>query len=228
MPKSISIYIPDSLAELMNEYSEVNWSEIGRIAIEDYLNGRRRFERLGEEMQKHLEEVDKLEGKLTRLLDYEQNVREDYTTQTQFTTGGEKIICTVTSLSYFIKESELCLMIALENDLDWDVVLDRITFELQVTARGQDLLMRKQGIYAKKEMLHHDTTGFGARIYFDLNQKEVELFENIAELQKTGNQEYYHTVEMWVYCDSRDGVLRSWNQKSDDIIFYDNRQAMWE
>ena len=228
MPKSISIYIPDALAEKMDELSEVNWSEIGRVAIEDYINGRRRYERLGEEMQRHLEEVDKLEGKLSRLIEYEQKVRDDYTTQTIFTSGGDKIICSVTSLTYFIKESELSLVIALENDLDWDVVLDRIVIELQISAHGKELYFRKQGVYAKKEWLDHNTVGFGAKIYFDLNQKEIELFEEIAKLQKSGNQDYYYSVQMWIFCDSRDGVIQSWDTKSDEIIFYDSWQALFK
>ena len=228
MPKSISIYIPDHLVQKMDELSEVNWSEIGRVAIEDYINGRRRYETLGQEMQKHLEETDVLQAKLKRLIEYETNVRDDPTTQTMFTSGGEHIECTVTTLTYFIKESELSLVIALENNLDWDVVLDRITFELQITARGQDILIRKQGNFGRKETLSHDSTGYGATVYFDLNLNEIKLLEEIAEKQKAGNREFFYNVVMHIFCDSREGVLRGWNMKSDDIYFYENRQARYK
>lgn len=230
MPKSISIYIPDALTQKMDELSEVNWSEIGRVAIEDYIAGRRRYESLGEEMKKHLEKVDVLQARLSRLLEYEQDVRDDDTSQTMFTSGGDKIVCTVTDLTYFIKESELELMIALENLLDWDVILDRITFELQITSREQSgLLIRKQGNYGTKEYLSSNTVGYGARIYFDLNCKEIELLEEIATKQKDEKyRDHHYNVNMRIYCDSRKGVLQSFEFKSGELLVYENRQARFK
>ena len=104
MPKSISIYIPDHLAEQMETFSEVNWSEISRISIEDYINGRRRYENLGKIIEGYFEDIDKLKGKLERLIKYEQDVREGYTSQTMFTSGEDKIICSVTNLIYYIEK----------------------------------------------------------------------------------------------------------------------------
>jgi len=42
MPKNISIYVPDALLLKMERYQEVNWSEIARTAIEDYVSDRER------------------------------------------------------------------------------------------------------------------------------------------------------------------------------------------
>ncbi len=41
MPKSISIYIPDELADRMGKLPEVNWSEIARQCIENYIEQRK-------------------------------------------------------------------------------------------------------------------------------------------------------------------------------------------
>ena len=42
MPRNISIYVPDALLLKMERYQEVNWSEIARTAIEDYVSDRER------------------------------------------------------------------------------------------------------------------------------------------------------------------------------------------
>jgi len=42
MPRNISIYVPDTLLKKMKQYQEVNWSEIARTAIEDYVSDRER------------------------------------------------------------------------------------------------------------------------------------------------------------------------------------------
>jgi len=42
MPRNISIYVPDALLKKMERYQEVNWSEIARTAIEDYVSDRER------------------------------------------------------------------------------------------------------------------------------------------------------------------------------------------
>lgn len=42
MPRNISIYVPDALLQKMGRYDEVNWSEIARTAIEDYVADRER------------------------------------------------------------------------------------------------------------------------------------------------------------------------------------------
>lgn len=38
MPKNVTIYIPDEIAEQMLQYPEVNWSEVSRKAITEYMN----------------------------------------------------------------------------------------------------------------------------------------------------------------------------------------------
>jgi hypothetical protein len=40
MPKSISVYVPDDLVEKMDKLPEVNWSEIARQSIEEYIEKR--------------------------------------------------------------------------------------------------------------------------------------------------------------------------------------------
>lgn len=42
MPKSVSIYVPDELVGKMEKLPEVNWSEIARQSIEDYIEKRGR------------------------------------------------------------------------------------------------------------------------------------------------------------------------------------------
>ena len=40
MPRNISVYISDELDQKMKEFGEVNWSEIARQGIQDYIEGR--------------------------------------------------------------------------------------------------------------------------------------------------------------------------------------------
>jgi hypothetical protein len=40
MPKNVTIYIPDEIAEKMENFPEVNWSEICRKAVIDYIDTR--------------------------------------------------------------------------------------------------------------------------------------------------------------------------------------------
>jgi predicted nucleic acid-binding protein len=40
MPKNVTIYIPDQIAEKMEKFPEVNWSEICRKAVIDYIDTR--------------------------------------------------------------------------------------------------------------------------------------------------------------------------------------------
>jgi hypothetical protein len=40
MPKNITIAIPDELAEKVNQYPEVNWSQVARNCIETYIRRR--------------------------------------------------------------------------------------------------------------------------------------------------------------------------------------------
>lgn len=40
MPKNVTIYVPDELAKKMEELSEVNWSEVCRKAIAEYIKAR--------------------------------------------------------------------------------------------------------------------------------------------------------------------------------------------
>lgn len=37
MPKNVTIYIPEEIAEKMEKYPEVNWSEVCRRAVTDYM-----------------------------------------------------------------------------------------------------------------------------------------------------------------------------------------------
>lgn len=40
MPKNVTIYIPEEIAEKMEKYPEVNWSEVCRRAVTDYMTSR--------------------------------------------------------------------------------------------------------------------------------------------------------------------------------------------
>jgi hypothetical protein len=40
MPKNVTIYIPEEIAEKMEKYQEVNWSEVCRRAVTDYMTTR--------------------------------------------------------------------------------------------------------------------------------------------------------------------------------------------
>ena len=40
MPKNVTIYIPEEIAEKMEKYPEVNWSEVCRRAVTDYMTTR--------------------------------------------------------------------------------------------------------------------------------------------------------------------------------------------
>jgi len=53
MPKNVTIYIPDEIAEKMAQYPEVNWSEVCRRAITEYVNLRNLsdFEQLAEKLR---------------------------------------------------------------------------------------------------------------------------------------------------------------------------------
>ena len=46
MTKSITANIPDELHERMKEYPEVNWSAVTREAIENYIQMRKRIEKV--------------------------------------------------------------------------------------------------------------------------------------------------------------------------------------
>ena len=228
MPKSISIYIPDLLVEKMDTLPEVNWSEICRVAIEDYVTGRRRYDTLGEEMKKRLDSVDLLEARLRRLIEYEQEVRENDTSPTMFAPGGEEINCPGTTLTYCIKESRLDLVIELENDYDWDVVLDRITFDLQITSRKNGMLIHKKGSFVEKFLLSSNTGGYGATILLDINCNEINILKEIAKIEKSERErDYYYNITMKIFCDSRKGVLRTLDFISGDIYIYESMKARY-
>jgi len=62
MPKNITIYLPDKTAKEMKKYQEVNWSEICRSAILDYLKTRESINPRAEVKFSNLKKKERAEG----------------------------------------------------------------------------------------------------------------------------------------------------------------------
>ena len=67
MPRNITVYISDELTDRMKKRTEVNWSEIARQGIENYLTGRETKDELLETTAKILIRLDTVEVDLALL-----------------------------------------------------------------------------------------------------------------------------------------------------------------
>jgi len=133
MPKSISIYLPDQLVEKMDELREVNWSEIARQSIEEYITKRKRYDEIGLQIEKYLKEAEYLTYKL-------QKINEERGSPPLQLVLSNEITCTPVlrfwrgdSISKpLVGDQSVDIMFHIRNNSKEEVITDRIWFVLDI------------------------------------------------------------------------------------------------
>lgn len=195
MPKSISIYIPDELIEKMDEFPEVNWSEIARQAIENYISRRRRYDEVGSQVERHLKEAEYLTYRL-------QNALETGSLRPIQISRSDQISCE-SKLRFRKSDQDLDIVFYLQNLSEDDVVLDRIAYAIELTAQDGSVVEAFTGGYLRRMILRRGQQ-------FSCVEK---LRASVETLQKLGQMASKNEADIkWellgeVFFDSRKGFV---------------------
>ena len=195
LPKSISIYIPDELVKKMEEFSEVNWSEISRHAIEDYISGRRRYEKMGSELERTLNEYKFNISKLGELEDKKSRpiqiiFSEDIKFELKITPsqGTPKI-----SAAFSI-----------ENNTEEYIILDRVLYNVRIEIQNPPYWEKMQGSYLKKRKLQ-SAERMSVRQDLDIS---FDIYSRLSETASMNENDINFEVDFTSYFDSGKGIIR--------------------
>lgn len=208
--KNISIYVPDDLAEKMERFPEVNWSEIARRGIEDYVKGRKRREqmlRTLDELHFRLEEVRRLRDDLMhRRKTIPAHIKE---------TEEIKVITRLHSIiSAESPQARLDFRIS-NREYGSDVILDRLLYKLEILVEGRSIMKVSGNYLEKKEVF------FGkGRVGLDVKTiLPVEVCHKIHEMASPKESDVMWLIDGKVFLEGPEGTLVTYFSETKEMAF---------
>ncbi len=208
MPKNISIYIPDELLKRMNKFQEVNWSEIARDAIVDYLDGRIRIDERLRESDQYLNELRMIRNQFMHNLDNFENLQR---MEKAFElTYADNMKVDVSIGLRTVSQIELAFKIF--NLLDYDLLFDRLLYEFKLIAKGK-ILASTTGSYLRR----HKINSRGSRSFSDYVTIDSNILKVITEKILPQESDVSWNLSASSYYDSERGIIEHSIQEDGTI-----------
>lgn len=217
MPKSISIYIPDELVRKMEQFSEVNWSEIGRHAIEDYILGRRRYKEMGLELENYIKEFKFLTHRFENFEEIIHNLEE----KVNLSKIRPIQILPSEGISFELKiepehgSQRIRILFTLYNLSEGYVILDRLVYEIRLYSQSRRELFNIEGSFLRKRKLQSGET---IRLPVNINIP-VDTCRILSQTVSIDESDINVEVDIQSFFDSEKGVLQVNTTKRDFIAY---------
>lgn len=176
MSKNMSIYIPAELAVKMNEFPEVNWSEIVRVSIEDYVLNRHQSDTLFIEISQKLNEFNALKQEFTANLNRQRDDLGVYDFK-------DKEICNYVII-YYPERKLISILFNIKNELFPFMRLDRIIYDFKlVSTSSEKEILRFKDAYLKKTRIRQYENA-QAEIKYEIDEDTTKILDALFEKNK--------------------------------------------
>jgi len=214
MSKNMSIYIPAELAEKMNDFAEVNWSEIVRVSIEDYVLNRHKSDNLFVEISQKINEFNAIKQEFTANLNRQRDELGVYDFK-------DKQICKY-AITYYPERKIINILFNIENDLFPFMRLDRIIYDFRLVSasNGKEVLRLKDAYLKKRRVRQYES--IQAEINYDIDDitKNVldELFEKDADAIEIKSKAFENSIILESEIGNMISFLMPWDRAGGRIL----------